>query len=104
MTCPWTLLKDLLAFEIKSPRTKAAIVATIAIDTETKLLVWSVKCCSDTRRRTIAPANAPVKTTAKTRRAMMSELNIIPIQTLAGGVGVIFGAVVRARGIVLAVS
>jgi hypothetical protein len=77
MTCPWTLLKDLLAFEIKSPRTKAAIVATIAIDTETKLLVWSVKCCSDTRRRTIAPANAPVKTTAKTRRAMMSELNII---------------------------
>lgn len=77
VTCPWTALNELSAFESKRPRTKAEIVATTAIDTETTLFVSSVRLCCGTRHRTTAPANDPAKITANTRMATTNGVNIV---------------------------
>jgi hypothetical protein len=48
------------------------------MDMETMLFVSSVRWCSGTHRLAIAPANAPARIIANTKKAMINGVNIDP--------------------------
>src|ERR1041385_753410 len=71
VTSPLRAMKEVLAFEIRRPRTSAEIVPTTAIETETRLFVSSVRWCAGRRCWAAQPTNAPPTSTAKIIRPMI---------------------------------
>jgi hypothetical protein len=91
-------LNELLAFDSRSPRTKAEIVATTAIDTETTLFVSSERWCCGTRRLISAPANAPANVNANTIMPMTIGLNVVALPEIMRTIPVVIIAAVYNEG------
>jgi len=77
VTSPLRAMNEVLAFEISSPSTSAVIVATTAIETETRLFVSSFRWCVGRRCRAPQPANALPASTAKMMKPMLGGESVI---------------------------
>src|SRR6187455_480680 len=69
-------MNELFALEISNPRTRAEIVVTTAMETDTRLFVSSVRSSRGRSRLAVRPANAPARMTTKTRRPIINGLGM----------------------------